>query len=125
MVEKRTAGEVLAEIGRKARRAKRVVFVAGNFNVVHPGHLRLLQFAAECGDFLVVGVHDDSFPGAKLPESMRLEGVRAIAFVKHAFILNEPPEDFIARLRPAVVVKGKEYETRQNPEQAVVEAYGG
>src|SRR5688500_3846230 len=84
MEDKRTAADALAEIGRKARRAKRLVFVSGNFNVVHPGHLRLLQFAAECGDFLVVGVHDQSFPGAKLPEGMRLEGVRAISLVKHA-----------------------------------------
>jgi rfaE bifunctional protein kinase chain/domain len=125
MDDRKAIADVLAEIGRKARRAKRIVFVSGNFNVVHPGHLRLLQFAAECGDFLVVGVHDQSFPGAKLPEEMRLEGVRAIAFVKHAFILNEPPEQFIARLHPAVVVKGKEYDTRQNPEQAVVDSYGG
>ena len=125
MNEKKPGSDILAEIGKRARRAQRVVFVSGNFNVVHPGHLRLLQFAAESGDFLVVGVHDNSSPGAKLPEAMRLEGVRAISFVKYAFILNEAPEEFIAKLRPAVVVKGKEYETRQNAEQAVVESYGG
>ena len=41
-----------------AARGQRVVFVSGNFNIVHPGHLRLLRFAKECGDYLVVGVHD-------------------------------------------------------------------
>ena len=116
---------VLADIGQCCPPGKRIVFVAGNFNVVHPGHLRLLQFAAECGDFLVVGVHDGSFPGAKLPESMRLDGVRAISFVNYAFILRKQPAEFIAALRPALVVKGKEFETRHNPEQAVVNAYGG
>jgi len=120
-----STGTELREIRQRCAPDKRVVFVSGNFNIVHPGHLRLLQFAAECGDCLVVGVHDHSYPGAKLPESMRLDGVRAISFVKYAFILRESPESFIAQLRPAVVVKGKEFETRNNLEQSVVESYGG
>ena len=103
----------------------KIVFVAGNFNIVHPGHLRLLQFAAECGDHLVVGVISDGAVGATLPEEMRLEGVKAISLVDNAFILREEPEHFIAKLQPAVVVKGKEHEGKYNPEQAVVESYGG
>lgn len=93
--------------------------------MVHPGHLRLLQFARDCGDFLVVGVHDDSSAGAKLTETVRLEGVRAISLVDYAFILREAPEAFVARLKPGVVVKGKEYESRSNPEQVVLDTYGG
>jgi len=114
----------LTEIREKAG-TDRVVFVSGNFNIVHPGHLRLLSFAAECGDFLVVGVYDNSSPGAKLSEEMRLEGVRAISLVNYAFVLSETPESFIARLKPAVVVKGKEFESRSNTEQAVLDRYGG
>ena len=104
---------------------KKVVFVSGNFNIIHPGHLRLLNFAAECGDFLVVGVFDDSFPGVTLGEALRLEGVQAISAVGHAFILHEPAEAAIARLKPDVVVKGKEWEAADNPEAAIVEDYGG
>lgn len=105
--------------------SSRVVFVSGNFNTVHPGHLRLLRFAAECGDFLIVGVNDDRAEGVLLPEALRLESVRAIGFVDHAFTLHGPPEAFIAALQPAVVVKGKEHESKRNPEQAVVDGYGG
>lgn len=105
--------------------SQRVVFVSGNFNIVHPGHLRLLQFAAECGDFLVVGVNRAGTHGATLPEHMRLDGVKAISFVNYAFVLHERPEVFIDRLRPAVVVKGKEHDDRDNPEQAVVDSYNG
>ncbi len=105
--------------------AKRVVFVSGNFNIVHPGHLRLLRFAAECGEFLAVGVNSQSTEGVHVPENLRLEGVRSIGFVDHAFILADPPERMIGLLRPAIVVKGKEHETRHNPEQAAVDAYGG
>ena len=115
----------LAEIKALAEGSHRVVFVSGNFNIVHPGHLRLLQFAAEAGDFLVVGVNGDGTPGTTLPGNLRLAGVKAISFVNYAFILHEPPEKFVALLRPAVVVKGKEHEGRANPEQKVVESYDG
>jgi len=37
----------------------RTVFVSGNFNVLHPGHLRLLRFAKEYGDRLIVAVQSD------------------------------------------------------------------
>lgn len=118
--------DALAEAIRlKAGPGRKVVFVSGNFNIVHPGHLRLLQFAADCGDYLVVGVTGDSLPGVTIPAEMRLAGVTAIGIVDHAFLLGERPEAFIARLKPAVVVKGKEYENRRNPEQGVVEGYGG
>lgn len=123
--EKKSPADHVSEIRHRAGPTQTVVFLSGNFNIVHPGHLRLLSFAAECGDFLVIGVRDDSSPGAKLPEDMRLEGVRAISLVDYAFVLKEPPESFIARLKPAVVVKGKEFESRTNPEQAVLEGYGG
>src|SRR5262249_38747670 len=105
--------------------AKRIVFVSGNFNVVHPGHLRLLKFAAEAGDFLVVGVSDDTTPGVTVPAELRVEGVRAASLVDHACLLEELPESFIGKLQPHVVVKGKEQEIGDNPESSVVESYRG
>jgi len=118
-------GSVLTEIQRRCPSGGRIVFVSGNFNIVHPGHLRLFQFARECGDFLVVGVNDERAETLTVPGDMRLEGVRAISLVDYAFLLREEPEQLITRLRPAVVVKGKEFETRDNPEQAAVDTYGG
>jgi len=117
--------ESIATIAQKCRGVHRVVFVSGNFNIVHPGHLRLLQFAAECGDFLVVGVIEDSACNAVVPEHLRLEAVQSITLVDHAFILRMPPEQFITMLKPAIVVKGKEHETLENPERKAVESYGG
>ena len=102
-----------------------IAFVSGNFNVVHPGHLRLLKFAAEQADILVVGVNPDSTPGVTLPQEMRLDNVRSISFVHHTVRLAVSASDFIAQLKPSVVVKGKEFEDRSNPEQDVVDAYGG
>jgi len=119
------SARVLAEIAKKSKGRHRLVFVSGNFNIVHPGHLRLLQFAAECGDFLVVGVNADSAPTITVPAAMRLEGVRAIGIVDYAFLMDDGPEEIIPKLKPAVVVKGKEFEVRDNPERAAVESYGG
>jgi rfaE bifunctional protein kinase chain/domain len=105
---------------------RRIVFVSGTFNIVHPGHLRLLRFAAECGDYLVVGVLSDALSAnAQLKQEMRLEGVSAISWVNQAFLLVESPEEFVAELRPAIVVKGNEHEHGNNPELAAVQAYGG
>jgi len=113
------------EILQKLGEGKRIVFVSGNFNIIHPGHLRLLKFASECGDFLVVGVTGDASLPMSIPAQMRLESVRAIGFVGYAFLMEESPNGFIARFKPAVVVKGKEFETRLNPEREALDVYGG
>ena len=49
----------------------KLVLVTGCFNVLHPGHLRLLRFAKECGDRLIVGVESDRYSGdsAHVPQS--------------------------------------------------------
>jgi rfaE bifunctional protein kinase chain/domain len=102
-----------------------VVFVSGNFNVLHIGHFRLLKFAAEQGRLLVVGVNPDGTPGVSIPAAMRLESLRSIDWISEAFLLQEPVEAFVARLKPAVVVKGKEFEHRHNPEKSILDSYGG
>lgn len=115
----------VAEIQNLTGVGKRIVFVSGNFNTLHPGHLRLLQFAHECGDFLVVGVANNYADGVLVPEELRLNGIKAISFVSYAFILNTLPEAFIQQLKPQIVVRGKEQEGHFNTEQRVVEGYGG
>lgn len=107
--------------------SNRLVLVSGNFNVLHPGHLRLLRFARDCGEKLVVCVQSDRIAGngAHVPEQLRLEGVQSNSWVDEAILINEPVNEVIARLRPDVVVKGKEHESRFNPELTVLEKYGG
>ncbi len=104
---------------------KSIVFVSGNFNVVHPGHVRLLRFASERGEALVIGVNPDGGEHVHVPADLRLEGLRALEFVDHAMILPCSPEEMISALKPAVVVKGKEHEQSRNPESAAVDSYGG
>jgi len=110
---------------KKQTKGKKVVFVSGNFNIIHPGHLRLLRFAKECGDYLVVGVLDNKYPGSFIDEQLRLESIKAIAWVDYSFILREPTVAFIEKLKPAFVVKGKEHEERENHEKDILKQYGG
>lgn len=115
----------VSDIRKLAGDRSRIVFVSGNFNIVHPGHLRLLRYAAECGDFLVIGVNADGNEGVLIQEQLRLEGVVSINWVSYAFILYDKPEDFIAALKPNFVVKGREHENSKNPELDSVQQYGG
>ena len=105
----------------------KTVFVSGSFNVLHPGHLRLLRFAKESGDRLIVAVQSDRLAGnaAHVKEHLRLESVQSIAWVDEAFIFDVPLTALITDLQPDVVVKGKEHELRYNPELAVLDSYGG
>ncbi len=112
-------------IKKQTRAGNKIVFVSGFFNIVHPGHLRLLRFAAECGDFLVVGVLGDAVGATLLEEQIRFEGIKAISLVDYALVLNTPPETFIQELQPDIVVKGKEHENSHNPESEIVQSYGG
>jgi rfaE bifunctional protein kinase chain/domain len=103
------------------------VLIAGAFNVLHPGHLRLLRFARGAGDRLVVAVLSDRIAGngAHVGEASRLEALQCIDWIDEVFIADEPITQLIKRTKPEIVVKGKEHESRFNPELAVIESYGG
>lgn len=105
---------------------KKTVFISGRFNVLHPGHLRLFRFAKECGDHLIVGVESDLLAknSAYVKENLRLDGVLNNSLVDEAMLINEPIPDVIRRLRPNIVVKGKEHENLHNPEEDALNEYG-
>lgn len=105
----------------------KITLITGHFNVLHPGHIRLFKFACNFQSKLVVAVESDQVAGeaAHVPEQLRLEGVKNCSLVDEAFIFNESVTELIDRLRPAIVVKGREFETRFNPEATLIEGYGG
>ncbi len=103
----------------------RVSFVSGYFRIIHIGHIRLLRFAKETSDILVVGVlpeKDESISEAQYHD--RLEAIQAVVSVDYAEIINDF-EDFLEGLQPDFVIKGKEHEGRNNIEQKIVDSYGG
>lgn len=113
------------QIRQQVGESRRIGFISGNFNVIHAGHMRVLKFAAEACDTLVIGLKPDGAQGVTVPMALRLEALRAISYVHHAVEMREDASSFIAKLRPDLVVKGKEFATQFNPEEAVVDSYGG
>ena len=101
------------------------VFVSGDFNILHPGHLRLLKFAKESGEYLIVGVNCDSVSNKGISQDIRLESIQATSYVDEAFILEIPAVEYIKRYKPDIVVKGKEHELKDNPEREILNEYGG
>ncbi len=106
---------------------KKVAFVYGNFNIFHPGHLRLLKFAKESSDYLIVGVNSDRLSNNPnlLEEDIRLESIKSTSYVDEVFLLNEDVIEYIKQKKPDILVKGKEFENRYNPEEEIMNSYGG
>ena len=99
----------------------KTIFVSGNFNILHPGHLRLLRFARELGDKLIVGINNDSSvrklkgkdrPINPLEERMTL--IQALKCVDHVVSFSEEtPLKLIEFLKPNILVKGADYSTEE------------
>jgi rfaE bifunctional protein kinase chain/domain/rfaE bifunctional protein nucleotidyltransferase chain/domain len=129
--------EQLAAVRDEHRAAGRtVVHCHGCFDIVHPGHLRYLQFAKQQGDVLVVSLTGDDAieksDGTRpyIPQELRAENLAALEFVDHVAIIDGPTaEPVIEALRPDIYIKGKEYEDSQHPgflaEKRLVESFGG
>ncbi|MDR1612791.1 MAG: PfkB family carbohydrate kinase [Planctomycetota bacterium] len=103
---------------------ERIAFVSGKFNVIHPGHIRLLKFSRSVADILVVALHPDA-SGSYVPEEFRLAAMRSINVVDFAFVAHNDIEGYIRRLRPDLVVKGAEHEFRSNPEAEWLREWDG
>ncbi len=105
---------------------RKLVFVSGNFNILHPGHLRFLRFAAEQGQILVVGLLDhDSSEGAFLSNEERKQALESLEAVNVVVLVKDNLDHWISSLKPDVVVKGSEWQHRDNPEKAWLAKGGG
>jgi len=121
----------LADIWRTA--GKRVVFANGCFDMLHAGHLSLLQQAAGLGDALVVAINSDAsvrrLKGPDRPvihEQDRARVVAALECVDAVTVFDEDtPLETLAAVRPDVLVKGEDYAGRDVVGRELVEAAGG
>jgi D-beta-D-heptose 7-phosphate kinase/D-beta-D-heptose 1-phosphate adenosyltransferase len=115
------------------RQGKRVVFTNGCFDLLHPGHTRVLAEARKLGDVLVVAVNSDAsvraLKGAGrpiLPEADRAEILAALESVDYVTIFDSVSvQPVIARMLPAVLVKGGDWGPTEVVGREEVEAAGG
>jgi len=106
-------------------RKKKTVLVYGDFNILHPGHIRFLRFASEQGNRLIVGLLSKSIStGADLPDDVRLEAIRSLGCVTESIIVTDSISDLILRTQPDVIVKGKEHEGKPAQELSLIRELG-
>jgi D-beta-D-heptose 7-phosphate kinase / D-beta-D-heptose 1-phosphate adenosyltransferase len=111
----------------------RVGFTNGCFDLLHPGHLHLLEEAREACDRLVVGLNSDSsvrrLKGAGRPvqqEAARAAVLASLASVDLVTVFDEAtPEALIDALRPDLLVKGANYTLDQVVGAETVRGWGG
>ena len=111
----------------------RVGFTNGCFDLLHPGHVKLLAGARAACDRLVVGLNGDGsvtrLKGAGRPVQpvqARAEVLAALEAVDLVAVFEEDtPEKLIARVKPTVLVKGGDYTREQVVGREIVEALGG
>ena len=125
--------ELVAE--RQAWRAagRRVAFTNGCFDLLHAGHVRLLEAARAQGDLLVVGLNSDAsvrrLKGPSrpvLPEGERAEALRALEAVDRVVLYEQDtPLETLQALVPDVLVKGADWAPGTIVGADVVEAAGG
>jgi len=103
------------------------ILVTGRFNILHPGHIRLLKFAKELGGKLFVGVESDTKAGshAYVHEKLRIESLKSNNWVDECFIYNQSIDEIIHKYDINIVVKGKEHENKFNEELEIIKKKNG
>jgi D-beta-D-heptose 7-phosphate kinase/D-beta-D-heptose 1-phosphate adenosyltransferase len=124
----------LREAVRKARaEGRRIGFTNGCFDILHPGHVQLLEAAAKECDLLVVGVNSDAsvsrLKGPPRPfvtaadRQAVLAGLASVGLVCE--FSEDTPLELIQAIEPDVLVKGGDYRPEEIVGAEIVRARGG
>ena len=128
-----TRDELVKRVALWKANGERVVFTNGCFDLLHFGHITVLEQARRCGDRLIVAINSDAsvarLKGPNRPivsQSERARVLAALAAVDAVVIFDEStPLELILAVQPDVLVKGGDY----NPETVVgaheVQSWGG
>ncbi|MBS3054431.1 MAG: adenylyltransferase/cytidyltransferase family protein [Candidatus Aenigmarchaeota archaeon] len=127
-----TADEIPEIAATLKAQGKKIITTNGAFDILHAGHVRYLREAKKLGDILIIGVNTDesvkAYKNDKRPIVAledRMELLSALEFVDYVFPFAEKdPRAWLAKIKPAVHVKGGDYKLPLL-EQGVVEKNGG
>ena len=109
--------ELEKDISRLKRKGKKIVFTNGCFDILHLGHLKILQEAKRKGDVLIVGLNSDSstrkIKGPKRPilaQKTRAKLLANMSQVDYVVLFSETtPYNLIKRIKPDILVKGGDW----------------
>ncbi len=112
--------------------SKKIVFTNGCFDLLHRGHIHLLNTARSLGDVLIVGLNSDSSvrkikPGRPVQDEESRMLLMASLEVVDAVILfeEETPQTLIEKILPDVLVKGGDYKLEDVVGRKTIEQHGG
>jgi D-beta-D-heptose 7-phosphate kinase / D-beta-D-heptose 1-phosphate adenosyltransferase len=126
--------EDAAALSRRVRQSGGTLIATGGcFDLLHAGHVRMLDAARRLGDALIVCLNSDSsvrrLKGADrplVPQEDRASVLAALACVDAVLVFDEDtPERALEELRPDVWAKGGDYEGAALPEERVLRRWGG
>ena len=128
-----SAADLNAHLSEWRKQGLRVGFTNGCFDILHPGHVRVLTQARAACDRLIVGLNSDAsvrrLKGADRPvqdERARAEVLAALEAVDLVAIFHEDtPLKLITHINPSVLVKGGDYTREQVVGHEIVAANGG
>jgi D-beta-D-heptose 7-phosphate kinase/D-beta-D-heptose 1-phosphate adenosyltransferase len=111
----------------------RIGFTNGCFDILHPGHVKVLTAARAACDRLIVGLNSDASVKKLKGEGRPVQGERARAEVLAALeavdlvvvFAEDTPLKLIGQIKPSVLVKGGDYTREQVVGHDLVEANGG
>jgi len=129
----RPMDSLAADINWHRRQNATIVFTNGCFDIVHRGHIEFLKFCKMQGDIVVVGLNSDSsvktIKGTKRPINNQYDRAAVLAAmesVDYITVFDEPdPLGLIKKLRPDILVKGRDWADKGVVGQGFVESYGG
>lgn len=129
----RTREQAAAFAAELRRSGRRVVFTNGCFDVLHAGHVALLERAAALGDVLVVGLNTDEsvrrLKGPERPVNAQDDRARVLAALESVGMVvpfgEDTPIELIRAIRPEVLVKGADYTRDRVVGHELVESWGG
>src|ERR1019366_7816234 len=104
-------------LNQEKRRGKTIVFTNGVYDLIHAGHITLLEKSKRLGDILVVGINSNAsvkrLKGPKRPlvgESDRALVLSALEAVDYVTVFSEDtPYELLEKLQPDILVKGGDY----------------
>jgi rfaE bifunctional protein nucleotidyltransferase chain/domain len=128
-----TPAEAIQLVERLRALGSTIVFTNGVFDLLHPGHVRYLQYARSLGDALIIGINSDrsvrTVKGPERPinpEQERAEILAALECVDAVAIFDEEtPFEIISAVAPDVLVKGADWAENAIVGRDIVEARGG
>lgn len=109
--------EIVKRVQIARRNGQRIVFTNGCFDLLHAGHIDLLEQAKSCGDILIVALNTDAsvrrIKGAQRPIVSENDRARLIAALETVdfvtFFNEETPAEILREIQPDVLVKGSDY----------------